>query len=132
MQLCVRKEGGRRNRGGNRSRSLGHQPAVEPATLALLLLHLPCPSFRVPTTLTTFSALQHLSDFKFFKQCHTSSVIIMLSHLELLLCKTSITLAKLSETNSIRAIPNQSEKRFVSRLMEIGQRSIRLNPILST
>lgn len=36
MQLCVRKEGGRRNRasGGNRSRSLGHQPAVEPATLA--------------------------------------------------------------------------------------------------
>lgn len=33
MQLCVCKEGGRRNRGGNRSRSLGHQPAVEPATL---------------------------------------------------------------------------------------------------
>lgn len=33
MQLCVCKEGGRRNRGGNRSRSLGHQQAVEPATL---------------------------------------------------------------------------------------------------
>ena len=31
----------------------------------------------------------------------------------------------------IRIIPNQSEKRFISRLMKNGQKSIRLNPINS-
>lgn len=46
MQLCVCKEGGRRNRGGNRSRSLGHQPAVEPATLPPTT---PYPSFSSPS-----------------------------------------------------------------------------------
>ena len=34
-------------------------------------------------------------------------------------------------SESIRTIPNQSEKRFVSRLMKNGQKSIRLNPINS-
>lgn len=46
MQLCVCKEGGRRNRGGNRSRSLGHQPAVEPATLPPTT---PYPTFSSPS-----------------------------------------------------------------------------------
>ena len=31
----------------------------------------------------------------------------------------------------MRIIPNQSEKRFVSRLIENGQKPIRLNPINS-
>ena len=31
----------------------------------------------------------------------------------------------------MRIIPNQSEKRFVSRLMTKGQKSIRINPIYS-
>ena len=31
----------------------------------------------------------------------------------------------------MRIIPNQSEKRFVSRLMKNGKKQIRLNPIIS-
>ena len=37
----------------------------------------------------------------------------------------------ISVSESIRIIPNQSEKRFVSRLMKNGQKSIRLNPVNS-
>ena len=36
-----------------------------------------------------------------------------------------------SVSEPMRIIPNQSEKRFISRLMENGQKSIRLNPINS-
>ena len=35
------------------------------------------------------------------------------------------------KSEPMRIIPNQSEKRFVSRLMKNGQKSIRLNPINS-
>ena len=37
----------------------------------------------------------------------------------------------ISVSEPMRIIPNQSEKRFVSRLMKNGQKSIRLNPINS-
>ena len=37
----------------------------------------------------------------------------------------------ISVSEPMRIIPNQSEKRFVSRLMKNGQKSIRLNPITS-
>lgn len=90
MQLCVCKEGGRRNRGGNRSRSLGHQPAVEPATLPptapsslILFLH-PSTPFIPPvqcvTSLqTSRRSLQPASRvaFKFFKQCQLASLIML-------------------------------------------------------
>jgi len=84
MQLCVCKEGGRRNRGGNRSRSLGHQPAVEPAILPptapsslTLFLH-PSMPFVPPVRCVTSSRTSRRSlqlttrasvAFKFFKQC---------------------------------------------------------------
>ena len=37
----------------------------------------------------------------------------------------------ISVSEPVRIIPNQSEKRFVSRLMKNGQKPIRLNPINS-
>lgn len=89
MQLCVCKEGGRRNRGGNRSRSLGHQPAVEPATLPptapsslILFLH-PSTPFIPPVQCVTSLRTSRRSlqpanrlTFKFFKQCQLTSLIM--------------------------------------------------------
>ena len=65
MQLCVCKEGGRRNRGGNRSRSLGHQPAVEPATLPPTT---PYPSFSSPLLCLSL----------FFAPCFTPAISVSL------------------------------------------------------
>lgn len=93
MQLCVCKEGGRRNRGGNRSRSLGHQPAVEPAILPptapsslTLFLH-PSMPFVSPVRcylLANLTSLLAIGDsrasvaFKFFKQCQLACTVALI------------------------------------------------------
>lgn len=125
MQLCVCKEGGRRNRGGNRSRSLGHQPAVEPAILPptapsslTLFLHPSMPfvspvrcvtSLRISRRFLQSATRAASVAFKFFKQCQLACtvalIILPVSLLTMFTVPCALELFILSHMLSLTVLP---------------------------